>query len=116
MVLAHPDHPLPVAVYDPVCIAVPTLSNRARPVAIPTAETLIGEVREIYRAVYDEKGSAAILMDPSPGVEGRRHNVGRTTPGGPTHDDIPAAFGRTHLDPVDILTVDGRLLEPDRPG
>ena len=61
----------------------------------------------------DEEVTAAVLMDPGPGVEGRRRDRDGAPVGTATHDDLAAALGGTQLGPVEIRTISDDLAEGD---
>ncbi len=119
VVLHDGDEPIVRLVKDEVREAKPLFSgHRFRLASGPHAiEALVGEVREVHRAVGERQvRGAAVLMDARAGIERRRVDVGRPAVGRPAHDDVAAALLRAHLEPVDVLAGEARLHEADGPG
>ncbi len=118
MVFAHADQPVTIAIQDTVCIAHFSLRGDGSGFAswLLAINALIGEIGEIYCATMNRESATAILMHRGSGVEGRRSEVDSLPFPGAPHNDAPAGFRRSHLDPVDILPFKSNLLKPDSSG
>src|SRR5665811_507246 len=106
MVFAYTDQPLVMTIYNPICISQFSFrGDRSRmPSRILAIKALIDEIGEVNSSILDSESSAAILVYPGSGIEWRMSYVGYLPFRGTPHDDAPAAFCRSHLDPVDIIS------------
>src|SRR3990170_5503750 len=111
MIFAHTDQPLPMAIYDPVCIA--HFFFRGDRPRLPSwslaINALICEIGEVDRAFMDCESTAAVLMYTSPGIERRWSDVFCLPIRRMLYNNAPAAFCWSHLDPVDILPIESNL-------
>src|SRR6185369_12175218 len=92
-----------------------TRSYRLRnlPLRLPV-ELLILKVGKIDHAIINDVSSTTVLVHRCPGIESRRRDVVDIPVGRSAHDDAAAAFGRTALYPIDVVTVECDLVQPDR--
>ncbi len=77
---------------------------------------LVVEVDEVDHAIAHTIRAAAVLVDPAAGVEGRRCYVVNRSIGSSADDDVATAFPGALLHPIDILSVQSQLAQPDRFG
>ena len=79
-------------------------------------DALIGEIREIDRALVDRVCAAAVFMHARAHVEGRRRDVADVAIRRAPDDHVAAALRRPALDPIHILAVELNLIEAKRAG
>ena len=84
-----------------------------RGICLLTIHPLIGKVGEIQAAPMDNTRSAAVLMDSGAGVERGGRAVPYAAVRAALDNDIPAALGRPLFHPVDLVSVECDLTQPD---
>ena len=118
MVLPYADDLFPDVVNDHVGVSHVSLGRDGdRRFSMPApVHALVVVVDEVDHPIGHAKSAAAVLVDPAAGVEGRRRHVVNLPIGSPADDDVAPAFPGALLHPIDILSVQSQLAQPDRFG
>src|SRR5207245_2457725 len=74
---------------------------------------LIRKVRKVDGAVVYQIIAPAILVHTSTDVEPRRRYIDVVAVCGPSNDHLAPAFGRPHLDPVNVTSIQRDLAQAD---
>ena len=109
MILAHSDPPVPGSVDEAVGIAPISFRRRRRGcdrlglrnISILPIQPTVGEVAEIEVAIINEPGTSAVSVHFRSCAKGRQID----RPVRRSHDDTPAVFLWSVLQPVDVVTV-----------
>ena len=110
MVLDHADQPAADVVGDHVGVAQ---GGRRRQRLNPSTnglavESAVLEIAEVDDASIDQVLATTVLVSARPDVVSGWCHILLAAIGGAAHDELPAAFGRPALEPIQVTTVEPR--------